>query len=84
MLISPKARVHDAFDPSVADAYGGEGKTPVEYGSTASLRVMCGAFGRTELTIVGCAPPQAAVRCYDLFCVYFCFLKDGEACIVYI
>lgn len=57
MLISPKARVHDAFDPSVADAYGGEGKTPVEYGSTASLRVMCGAFGRTELTIVGCAPP---------------------------
>jgi len=68
----------------VADAYGGEEKTPTAYGSTASIRVMRGACGTTELTIVGCAPPQAEVRCYDLFCVYFCFLKDGEACIFHI
>ena len=41
----------------MADAYGGEEKTPAAYGSTASIRVMRGACGTTELTIVGCAPP---------------------------
>ena len=66
----------------MADAYGGKEITSAAYGSTASIRVMRGACGTTELTIVGCAPGGGEVL--RLVLRLFRFLKDGETGIVYI